>query len=309
MKSANNLAMERSSKLVHEADNAAIKSILFAVHDDDNLDNRLQAALSLARACSAHLQLLHVVPIQAYTVVDTYGGTFASGEIVKALEEEAAKLGIRIEGQLSKEDVSWNYDSTTSSAIPELIQAAAFADLKVIGRYPSWHDFGRTGPSLVGELLCSMRTPLCVPGDKAKTLDPFGKAVIAWKGSAESAAAVRSAIGLLRMASEVRVVRYVEDGEDLGFPDVRLLQYLSRFAPFLLLQHHRILRRKPAHRPRHIQLTADLLSPMPFHLYQHSPLSTPFTQGLQQRSQQYFLNLRLVGIRHFLQQGLRLFAT
>ena len=98
MKNANNLVMERPSKLVHQADTAAIKSILFAIHDDSNLDNWLQATLSLARACSAHLQLLHVVPIQAYTVVDTYGGTFASGEIVEALEEEAAKLRIH-----------WNY--------------------------------------------------------------------------------------------------------------------------------------------------------------------------------------------------------
>lgn len=238
MKNANNLVMERPSKLVHQADTAAIKSILFAIHDDSNLDNWLQATLSLARACSAHLQLLHVVPIQAYTVVDTYGGTFASGEIVEALEEEAAKLRIRLEAQLSKEDVSWSYESTTSSAIPELIQAAAFADLMMIGRYPSWHDFGRTGPSLVGELLCSVRTPLCVPGDKARTLDPFGKAVIAWNGSVESAAAVRSAIGLLRMASEVRIVRYVEDGEDLGFPDVRLLQYLSRHGVHAEIETH-----------------------------------------------------------------------
>ena len=88
MKGANELVMERSTTLaerVHDTAAGSIKSILFQVHEDDALEARLQCALSLARSCSAHLHLLQVVPLEAYTVVDTYGGVFASGEIVEAL--------------------------------------------------------------------------------------------------------------------------------------------------------------------------------------------------------------------------------
>jgi hypothetical protein len=89
-----------------------IKSILFHVHEDDGLDGRLQAALSLTRACSAHLELIQIIPIEAYTLVDAYA-SYVSGEIVQALEEDAAKVRARLEAQLSKEDVSWSFEVTT----------------------------------------------------------------------------------------------------------------------------------------------------------------------------------------------------
>lgn len=228
--SADNLVMEpRSAAMVRpeEPGGGAIKSILFAVHDDEHLDDRFQAALSLARACSAHLQLLHVVPVQAYTAVDTYGGSFVSGEIVEALEEEADKIRKRLEEHLRKEDVSWNYEVTTSVFLPEMIQGSALSDLVVMGREPHWHEFSNTGPGLLGALICSTQTPLCIPGDGRKTFDPFGKALIAWNGSIEAANAVRSSIGLLKMASDVRVIRFTEDKE-VSLQDEQLLEYLSR---------------------------------------------------------------------------------
>ena len=69
----------------------AIKTILFHVHNDDQLQDRLQVALTLCRAFGAHLHLLHVVPLQAYTVVDAFG-TFVSSQIVEVLENEAVHL-------------------------------------------------------------------------------------------------------------------------------------------------------------------------------------------------------------------------
>jgi nucleotide-binding universal stress UspA family protein len=227
MKSADEIVIDRAIEVAKQPDTAAIKSVLFAVHDDDGLRARLQAALSLARACSAHLHLLQVIPLEAYTVVDTYGGTFASGEIVEALEEEAGKVRRQLETQLRKEDVSWSYEVTRSLTIPELMKHAALADLLFIGRQPHWRDFNRTGPGLLGSLVCRTRTPLCIPGDGRESFDPFGTAIIAWNGSVEGANAVRSAIGVLRMASTVRIVRFVGD-ETSAFPDTRLLQYLSR---------------------------------------------------------------------------------
>lgn len=56
--------------------------------------------------------------------------------------------------------------------------------------------------------------------------------MIAWDGSIEAANAVRASLGLLRLASEVRVVtvpeeRASEDGRK-EFPPTRVLEYLSR---------------------------------------------------------------------------------
>jgi nucleotide-binding universal stress UspA family protein len=237
MRRTNELVMEQGTALKKESDFASVKSILFVVHDDEGLETRLQAALSLGRACSAHLQLLQIIPLEAYTVVDAYSGTLISGEIVEALEEQAAKMRRRLENHLSKEDVSWSYEVTISATLPELLENAAFADLVFIGRQPNWHEFRRTGPGLLGALVCSTHAPLCIPGDGIKTLDPLGTAIIAWNGSIEGSNAVRSAIGLLRMASTVRVVRFVED-KDMVFEDAALLEYLSRHGVHAKIETH-----------------------------------------------------------------------
>lgn len=220
-----------------ETGKGAIKSILFHVHEDDGIDDRLQAALSLSRACSAHLQLLHVVPIHAYTAIDSYGGAFVSGEIVEALEKQAGELRARIEQHLNKEDVNWSYESVTSALVAELIRNAALSDLVVIGREPHWHEFGRTGPGLLGEIICNIRTPLCIPGDDCSAFDPFGTAVIAWNGSIEAANAVRSTIGLLKLASRVHVIRYAE-GTETELDATRMLEYLSRHDVHAQMETH-----------------------------------------------------------------------
>ena len=220
-----------------ESPDGAIKSVLLSVHEDDALEDRLQSALALARAFAAHLQLLHVVPVEAYTVIDTYGAAFANGQIVEALEAEAAALRGRIEDRLKLEDVSWDYEQSTSSVVPELLKAAALSDLVVIGRSPRWHEYGHTGPGRLGAFLCNTRTPLCIPGDGAQTFDPFGKAIVAWNGTLEAANAVRSSIGLLQNASDVRVVRFKDD-DTLAFPDTRLVEYLSRHGVHAEIETH-----------------------------------------------------------------------
>ena len=230
MRSEPSLVMDRkpsATALPIDKAGTSIKSLLFHVHEDDALDARLQAALSVARACSAHLNLLQVIPAEAYTIVDSYGGTFVSGQIVEGLEEQAANVRARIEHQLENEDVSWSFEDTTAATVPELLKASALADLMFVGRLPRNREFARSGPSLIGELVCTARTPICVPGDGVKTFDPLGNALIAWNGSVEAANAVRASIGLLRMASSVRVVRYTE-AKETSFPDTRLLEYLSR---------------------------------------------------------------------------------
>src|SRR5574338_967947 len=86
-----------------------------------------------------------------------------------------------------------------------------------------------------------------------------------------------------------------------------LLQHSANFSqPTLYFQQHRIDRREPADCPRHVTLLADLLASVPVHVYEHRGLSGPLSEGYCQRTQQHFIDLRVIDARHFLQQRFRL---
>jgi hypothetical protein len=146
--------MERPQTLdtSHQVASAGIKTILFHVHDDDSVMDRLQLVLTLARGCGAHIRCLHVTPIQAFTVIDSFGAAYISQDIVDAFDEQAAKLRQRIEKELRNEDVSWTYEETTDAIVPRLVQCAAFADLVITGREPRQREFGGPAITLIGEL-------------------------------------------------------------------------------------------------------------------------------------------------------------
>lgn len=222
------MVMERTAerKAGDKASNSAIGAIVFHVHNDTALNSRLEAALSLARAFEAHLKLLHVTPIDAYTVVDAFG-TFTSREIIDELEAEAAKLRRRLESKLSEEDVSWDYEEVTGSLMPHLAQRGALADLLVIGRESKSPEFERSAMTLLGELLHHLGTPLLVLGDELVGIDPTGGAVVAWNGSQEAANALRASVPLLGRASDV-VLLTIEERDSAQIPAEEARKYLLR---------------------------------------------------------------------------------
>jgi nucleotide-binding universal stress UspA family protein len=205
---------------------AGIRTILFHVHEDEGLPGRVQTALSIARAFGAHLHLLHVTPIEAYTVTDAFS-TYVNEGVVEILEGEAAKLRTALEKQLASEDVSWDYEEITGALMQHLIQRAALADLVITGREPYEREFGGPAITLLGDMLQRVRTPLLIVGDDKSDVDVFGPAMVAWNGSYEAANAMRSAVPLLRIASQVRLV-IVDDRGDYDFPSTAALEYLSR---------------------------------------------------------------------------------
>ena len=227
MQTADVIARESFTRLVDAPEvPAGIKSILFHVHNDGRLDDRLQVALSIARAFGAHLHLMHVNPIEAYTINDAFG-TFVSAEIVKVLREEGEKLQAKIEQQLSTEDVSWSYEEVTGTPVGHLIDRAALADLVMMGRGPEEREFGGPAVTMIGDLLAKVRTPLFIVGDKVREFDLFGRVIVAWNGSYEAANALRGALPLLKLASNVRLLSVDEPG-DQRFPSTTALEYLSR---------------------------------------------------------------------------------
>ncbi|MDV3256898.1 MAG: universal stress protein [Sphingomonas sp.] len=207
--------------------NAGVKTILLHVQNDRALDQTLETALSLARACGAHLSCLHVTPIEAYVAFDGFGGVFVMNDVIKAIDEEEKLLGERLRAELDNEDVSWDYKQVTGNIPGQVVSKSALADLVVTGRQPNRTEFQGSTIGLLGDLLHRSRTPLFIAADDGKVPDPTGPVLIAWNGSFEAANAVRSAVGLMKLASDVHVLR-IEEHKEEAFPPTALLQYLSR---------------------------------------------------------------------------------
>lgn len=230
MEGQDQLELERTPLLKKDdrRPDSSPKTILLHVQDDEALDTRIENALSVARACSAHVECLHVTPIEAYVAFDSFGGIFVMNDVIKTLEEEETKLRAKVEAKLRAEDVSWDYIQITGNVEAQLVSHAALADLVVTTRAPHRSDF--VGPTIgfLGDLICRSRTPLLIPTEEAPPCDPTGGALIAWDGSYEAANAVRSSVGLLRLASFVQVLQIVEEEKKETFQSTRLLEYLSR---------------------------------------------------------------------------------
>jgi nucleotide-binding universal stress UspA family protein len=229
MRSEQQLFMDRPEQAETQADTAsAPRTILLHVQDEPALDHRIEAALALARACSAHLSCIHVVPIQAYVAFDSFGGLFVMNDVIRNIDEQAATLRSRIEDKLRSEDVSWDYEELTGDVATSIVKRAALADLVVVGREPCREDFAGSAVGLIGDVMSRSRTPLFIASDDPRPVDPTGAALIAWDGSYEAANAVRASVGLMKLASSVHILQIKEDAKDEAFPNTRLLEYLSR---------------------------------------------------------------------------------
>ena len=231
---------------------SAIRTVLLHIQKE-NLDTQIEFGLALARACSAHLSCVHATPIEAYTAFDSFGGVFVMNDVIRALDDEEADLKSRAEQELNGEDISWDYEQVTGSVGRIVAGRGALADLIVTGRSGHEGQFPGWAISSLADLLHLARTPIFIPGERQDSFDAGGTALIAWDGSFQAANAVRATIGLLKLASEVRVLQ-VEEQKEEAFPGTRLLEYLSRQGV------HAELRVEPMRGKDHRTITAVLLS-------------------------------------------------
>ncbi|MCL6684472.1 universal stress protein [Sphingomonas alba] len=209
------------------ASNAAPKTILVHIEDKSSCTQRLEHALSLARAFSAHISCLHVTPLEGFTAFDSFGGIYVVPEILKAIEEGSAELQAAIEHKLRGEDVTWDYDDVRGNIGTGIVRRAALADLVVTGSRPFHADFAGATVGLLGDLMCRTRTPLFISPKGSAVCDPTGPALVAWDGSYEAANSVRGTLGMLGEASSVHILQ-VEEEKQESFPGTRLLEFLSR---------------------------------------------------------------------------------
>lgn len=204
----------------------AIKSILIYLCEDASAECLLQSAVALAKACNAHIRLLQITPVASYRMVELFAGGSIGEDIIAAIEGVSAAFRARVEERLANERIRWSSESITASVAPELSRRAAVSEMTFIGRSVSETEFSRSGPSLLNELICKTHSPLFVQGDRYVPLDPSGCAIIAWNGTDQAANAVRQSIEMIRMASEVRIVRFAHE-KGCSPTDQRMLDYLS----------------------------------------------------------------------------------
>ena len=94
-----------------------MKTILLHVQDDPRVDVRVENALALARACDAHLEVLHVSPDDVAAMFESFGGVEASGDGLANFKANEDALAERVKKELSNEDVSWEYFRSEGSVL------------------------------------------------------------------------------------------------------------------------------------------------------------------------------------------------
>ena len=203
-----------------------MKSLLLHVQDDSGLETRLQTALDIVRASGGHLTCLHVTPVNAYVGFEPFGGMFVMQDIMKMLDEQETAMAARIEAHLAKEDVSWNYASTTADVSQALISAGSLADMIVMSHLRRGQG-APTIDSLIADVVTGAHTPVLVVPEGRASFHANGSAAIAWNGSFEAANALRAAVPMLKMAKTVKIIT-VEQEDDSQFPSITASQYLSR---------------------------------------------------------------------------------
>lgn len=204
-----------------------MKSILLHINNDRAMNARLQVALDLARATNGHITCLQAISYEVFAPGDFYGSAMAAA--MPVIKEAAEKLRAEIEGELSKEDVSWDWRFVYGAAEHRLLEQAALADIVVVGPHDAGED-SRGPSSMVGSLVLKAPVPvLVVPADTGR-LDVTAPMLVAWNGSAEACVALRHAVPLLRHASKVYLTTVEEKrGEGrFDFPPLEGAQYLSR---------------------------------------------------------------------------------
>jgi nucleotide-binding universal stress UspA family protein len=218
-----------------------IKSILVPVHGAPDSPGVLDAALELGRRFHAYVELLHVeadlvkglaglgVGIAGATARPAVEEAEAAGEArsdaarrFAAERCRAAGLGLVEAGPGSSAGHAVAWRQLVGRANEEVGSRGRLFDLIVVGR-PGAEGAGLASGVFEAAVFDTRRPALLVPA--AATEAPGQRAVIAWNGSAEAAAAVGGALPFLRQAEEVTVVA-IGDGEGAVSPE-GLVGYLA----------------------------------------------------------------------------------
>lgn len=202
-----------------------MKSILLHICDDNALDSRMQVALDLARAHEAHLTCLQ--PSVQFTPVPyaPMAGHFVSDINITDMQEAEQAHRERVEYRLKSEDVPWNWQLGLGDPATLLVEQSGLADLLVLSQ-PAGKGAKPNDPlPIAGEVAIHAHAATMIVPAESTSFDSVKPVVVAWNGSKESSRAIRFALPILRLASDVHVVT-VDEGKQL--PPLDASTYLSR---------------------------------------------------------------------------------
>jgi nucleotide-binding universal stress UspA family protein len=199
-----------------------MKSILLHIREDAGQQARLQAALDIARLFGGHISCLQAMPFAAYAG-EPFSGAMLTYE---AYAEEMKAVRDRLQPQLEREDVPWDWIDSRGEGSIALLMNGMLADLIVLSPGGGAFDPDATQP-LVGEIAVKARAPVLVVPDSQRGVDGTAPIVIAWNGSAEAANAVRDCRDLIGRSRAAHIVCVDEDA-DTHLPARDAATYLSR---------------------------------------------------------------------------------
>ena len=202
-----------------------MKSVLIYIADDAGLEARLQAALDLTRSLGGHLHCLRANPYKTQMAFDGVTGRSVMYDISKMSHEMDKELRSKIEKQLADEDVSWDYREENAEPSRGVSKNSTLVDLIVLSSAGGDKD-AALPLGILGDVLFNARAPIVVQPDDVKKFNTFGPALVAWNGSFESGNALRAAVPLLKMASDVHILT-VEEDKDHDLPQLAASEYLS----------------------------------------------------------------------------------
>lgn len=203
-----------------------MKTILLHVHDDVGQQARLEVALDLARATNGHISCVQITPLEYFVGTDPFGGMYAVKEVLANLRTQEEAERTRIETRLGAEAVSWSWMQFDGNVVQTLVSQARLADIVILSQPARGSDPANAPIPIVPDVALHVRAPvLSVPAD-AQGFDPTAPAMVAWNGSYEAAHALRFAVPLLRLASDVHLVEITQDTRE--FPSTAAATYLAR---------------------------------------------------------------------------------
>ncbi len=203
-----------------------MKSILLHVHEDDVFEDRLQVALDLCRALDAHLTCIHVTPLTSYMPYDGVAGSSVQSIVLEELRAQQERIADKLEQRMEHEDVRWDWVAADGDVAQKIVEASALCDLIVLGQFSLQDQSANPTLPIVGDIALRAGCPVLVVPKGVHKFAPGEPVVVGWNGSPEAAHAVRSALGILKLASSVHLVSIGDD--DAEFPQVEANTYLSR---------------------------------------------------------------------------------
>ncbi|WP_166038053.1 universal stress protein [Sphingosinicella sp. YJ22] len=205
---------------------AGLRSILLHVDGEEGQEARVEAALDLARAFEGHITCVQINPFRSgYVGVNALGGAVAIPEFIEEIEQAKAERRQRLEDRLRAEQVLWAWQEVTGDVAQSLIDLSRLTDVVVLngpGEDP-WSAVDAL--SLSGEVIVHARPPVLVMPARRRSLDCFGRALVAWNGSPESCNALKASLPMLRGASGVHIA--IATREETAFPATLASEYLG----------------------------------------------------------------------------------